>query len=818
MLKLVFKNLFGKPLRLIATVLAAVLSVAVIFSVLSFDEAVYDYLQNTLTAESGEADIKISYGVGGARIFNAEAAKELLPTEYAVGALSVYGSCGGEYIKLRGINKTEVEKLRKISIAEGKAVAELRSDDAIVSEGFAAANELALGSRMEIEVLGKTRQAYVAIIAKSEGFFDEALGVESVISSEEFVSGFFSEAAQFGNIYNELYIKLKPSSVPLQVAVDILKASDAYSGMLVEPAVNYEKLKQDSRLFSAAMVVVGAAAIVLALSVILFLAAVKQKERSSQIAKLKAMGARNNQLFMLYALESLIIGAVASALGLLFAKLSLGLIFKSSFGAAAMNPPEAANYAAAFFLGLGSFILFELLPFIFSFKKSVRATVLESKDISAKSGIVPLIALSVLLAATLAVEFTVDAATAVLGFVNVALIFIWLVFAISALIRLVGKITQKSSSATAKIAAGSLARDRNSAIKAQVLAGGLLVCILLMLASDVMNMFFSGYLKDMAGAVIIKNADDELIAGLDSLEDMDGVDSTAPLFWQIGELGFDDSIKSVQILGLNEGSGNYLDFEYITERAVVEAILSDKTQSSVILDISYQKAYGVKAGDKVTVYYGGKEMEAAVGGFVRSQFYVGNYVLASGELLADKLGVPAADTVIVHTSDADFHLKLRERFSGKNYFIIPVAEIEASGTRALQSIFDFVGTVTYFVAAISILGIALNIFLSRMEQARIRTQLLSLGCTKARLFSAEMLEYFLIALAAFVLSFGAAILSMRCLFDAVLVFGLYYEFAANVPLALVVGGIIASAAALLPAILMFPKSYSIKIGVLKVNI
>ena len=66
--KLALKNITSKPLRSVVTVLAIAVAVAMIFAMLSFSPAVYEYIYSTQTSASGRSDIIISTNSSSDRI------------------------------------------------------------------------------------------------------------------------------------------------------------------------------------------------------------------------------------------------------------------------------------------------------------------------------------------------------------------------------------------------------------------------------------------------------------------------------------------------------------------------------------------------------------------------------------------------------------------------------------------------------------------------------------------------------------------------------------------------------------------------------
>ena len=77
MFKIALKNITSKPFRFVATTLAVAVVVAMIFCMISFKGAVYDYIYATETASAGISDITISTNSTSDRIMKDDALNEI---------------------------------------------------------------------------------------------------------------------------------------------------------------------------------------------------------------------------------------------------------------------------------------------------------------------------------------------------------------------------------------------------------------------------------------------------------------------------------------------------------------------------------------------------------------------------------------------------------------------------------------------------------------------------------------------------------------------------------------------------------------------
>ncbi len=128
MFKLALKNITSKPMRFVATTLAVAVVVAMIFCMISFKGAVFDYIYATETASAGVSDITISTNSTSDRIMKDDPLQSVEGIEQIVPSLKLYAMYGEEYVGVRGFKKGQLETLAKIEIVEGD-IAKLQSGE-----------------------------------------------------------------------------------------------------------------------------------------------------------------------------------------------------------------------------------------------------------------------------------------------------------------------------------------------------------------------------------------------------------------------------------------------------------------------------------------------------------------------------------------------------------------------------------------------------------------------------------------------------------------------------------------------------------------
>ncbi|MDR3217209.1 MAG: ABC transporter permease [Clostridiaceae bacterium] len=863
MFKLAIRNLIEKPLKLAAQILAVAFAVTLIFAVLSYKQAVYNYLYDIETLFSGDSDIVISYGAGDSRITAAKDLSAVTDIEYAVGVLEFYGLAEDEYVRVVGVGKSDLERVQSIEYTNPFAY-QMRDDDAVISESFAAGRGLKVGDGFILSVMGKDRRLFVGAIAKSGGWFDGRAGFETVAVPDFLAASYFSDYAA-GGLYNRIYVKLK-GGTDADAAVAAINASGVYAGMIAERAVNLADLESNSALFSAPVTVAGVAALFLAAAIVVFLFALTFKGRSGYVSKLKSSGADTGQLLEIFLIENSVLAAVASLIGLALAEGVFRLLFYVSFGAARTSGADASNYAVAFFIGVVLTVSAGLFPVLYSVRKPIKESADLSRGGSAKFNPIPLLAAVLLAIAAFLTELLSNTARPYAGFIALIL---WLVVAVLAaplVLKLLGgavsgALTRAMAGKTLEICspplrdkAGALTRAmagktfagksgknvkkgvceplsyaasvggltavraRSGHIIVGLSAAGMAVAMLFVAAGAVTAAHFGSYAGEAANSVVIKGLRASDAALTAELRETEGVASAVPIFWREGEIAGESS-GLIHIIGVSgEDSKELFSFEYITDSGIVTDVLNGLNANSVILDYSYHMAYGYETGDTVTVKYVGKSADFTVAGFIRSNFYVGRYVLCNPAELARAFGTQEYDSAWLTVSgDPNVTVnRLRAEYADRGWYVLTLKEIDANGNAAIAQMLTFINALSATVAAAAVLGVVMNVVLNRSENRRARSQFLSSGMSKLQLFVSELVAQVLTSVAAFVVALPLAAAMVKSVTDGVLLFGLYYGYEFNLISALSVSLPVLAVTALLPVILWYPRDYTIKIKELKV--
>ena len=181
--KLALRNLTAKPARTLATILAIAAAVAMIFVMLSFKPAVYEYMYATGTAISGDCEIRISTSSSSDRLTatsglaDADGNPKVEGIEKVVPSLKLYATVGGDYVQVRGFAygnaasaAADIQILQHIELADG-SLDGMRSDDVVISENAAKHFGVGVGDELKLALGGRIKRVYVKATAKDSGYF-----------------------------------------------------------------------------------------------------------------------------------------------------------------------------------------------------------------------------------------------------------------------------------------------------------------------------------------------------------------------------------------------------------------------------------------------------------------------------------------------------------------------------------------------------------------------------------------------------------------------------------------------------------------------
>ena len=800
MLKLALRNIKSKPWRTIATIVSIGVAVAMIFAMLSFKNAVFDFISASETAISGNSDIKISAQSSSDRITqvtsdleSVEGIKTITPSLY------LYAELAGEYVQARGFEAGKFEVLQKIDAVKGKSTENLKADDVVISEAAAKHFKVDVGDRLELKLGANSVNLYVGAIAKNVGYFlDDSPYL--ILGAVRQISALVIPGEV--DLCNEIYISSDGTRDANDIISDI-QALAQYAEMRVELSHDYKYVLEQTNAYTAPVILAGGAVLVLAIAIVAFVLLMGEKDKIDYIARLSIVGATRKQIFAIFLIESVVLAFAGGLVGSGLAVGIFALILKLTLKTTILNVSAIYLFASAT-IGIVVTILSALYPIFRSLKSTIRQNQVATKKQQRFGFLLP-IGIGLSLFACVLIEAFLEIVTPYFAIVSMVLT-LALIFAASPyILKIVAKLMRKVNLPSVQVATKSLPREKRFARSTSILTAGIAISVMLFMAWNITTSMFDGFIKNFEDFVFVSNI--KSTVDINGFKSIDGVETATKMVWQTVEIEGDGFQKTSNLLGSYDVL-NMVNFEFITPKsqvksAIVQDELSDSYTSEpyVLVDLSMQKLYGVKVGDNLEMSVKDKNVNVRVNG---------NYIIMSSEALKE-FGIEVDTVLVVANKDVDATVgNIKQKYASQNYYAVSAIEAYKWEKESSSALFDLVGTLAVVVAILIFIVATFAALVGRGSESRNRTALLNAGLSKNGLMSAEVFEHVMIALTAFLLAFAASLLLTFSLIHALMLFGLYFEFVYSAWVVALVGASMAAAYSLVPFMFNFKKDYKLK--------
>ncbi len=807
MLKLAFRNIISKPFRTIATILAIAVVVAMTFCMISFKDAVFDYIYATETSGAGSADIVISTNSSSDRITTIAPLKTVEEADDVIATLKLYALCDDEYVMVRGFDAQQLQSLQKINVLQGEIdsiVNSTNEDNIVISQGCAEHFRLSVGDRISLSLGDNHINCYVGAIAKQEGYFLSDAPYQ-VLGTTSHFSRLITGALSSTSLCNEIYITLK-DGVSIDYAISKISSLSAYKGLLIKEAKDSAYVEEQTQSLTAPVVLAGGAVFLLGIAIIVILFMMSEGEKVSLIAKLKVVGATKRQILAIFLIESVLLAMVGAIVGSALAVGIFVLILHLTLSSTLAFNISAIYLFVAGIVGFFSAVLTSVVPVARAFKGTIRDNQIDIKARAKAPKILPFIMIVVTVVCVV-IEFLVESVTGVMGIISLVCAMITIGLCASPIMRAGAKVSSKIASPAVKVAGYEMMREKRFSRSVTLLTTGMTIAMMLFMSWALTTSVFTSYVNEFENMVFITNVQASI--DVDGFGDVDGVKDATKMVWGQGEIDVDGTSKTMNILGSRDIL-DMIDFEYITAKEIVyQHIWEDKQY--VFVDIALQKLYGVQEGDVLTMTLGDVSAQVTVGGVLSHELFSGNYIVASSSMIEKTFGQKIDTVLVLAETNVDNVVDLlRAKYADNNYYVISALEAYRWDMESMNAVFDLIGTLAIVVAIFIFAVTVATALIGRGTSQKSRVALLNAGMSKNALLGAETYESALVALVAFVLSFAISVLLTSSLIHALRLFGLYFEFMYETWVVALVGVVMSIGYALVPVALRFKKGYTVK--------
>ncbi len=799
-LKLALRNIKSKPFSSFAIALAVAVVVALIFCMFSFDGAVTEFVYATETAVSGQSDIVIKYNSAGNKITSAKPLENIDGIEYISPMFSVYAQSDDEYVSVKGMDQDKFSLLNSINIISGSmSDLEGNTNRIAVSEKTAKVFGLQLGSKLTLSLADRTGDFFVAVIAKSDGYFISDSPYTIVGHTKGFVSALIGSPV---NIYNEIYIK---ASGDIDTLMQKIRSIPEYQSMTVERSIDHGQIATKSTGLSAPIVVASGAVIFLAIAGIYVLHNMSVKNKKKYLAKLSNIGASKKQILSIFVIESSILSIVGGGVGLALANLVFFALLKIALSSTVAFSVSALWLALAFVIGVVVSILFSVLLLIDAFLSKPRQALTKRKNIKVQA----IIALCTILVTTalILVENFVVGAKGVLSLVNVILIVLSIFVASGFVLRLVARLFANSKNGNIKVLGQRVKSDIKLMKMTSLLSAGMAVGMLLFMSWNITTSVFDSYLDQIDNLVFVSNVQESID---ETAFLSDKVSVSAKTVWSSAKADFGDKSETVNLMGSSQ-IFDILDFGFQTNQNELMSKFakgkSDNGMPYAFFDIAKGELHNIKVGDTVVLDMNNRQQKFEVGGFLQQTIFAGQYVVMSDHTAREFLGASIDSVILKTTADKtdDVVAEVQSKFSDKNYYAVSARNVYYWSNQSTLRSFALVGAVAFIVAILICFVLVQNAVVGQDANKEQSRAYFLAGMSKSKMLSFETAEYALVSGVSVTLSLLVVPLLVLSMIGGLRFFNLYFDFMFNFAVVILVGLAFAIFNTLLPVVLRLKK-------------
>ena len=399
--------------------------------------------------------------------------------------------------------------------------------------------------------------------------------------------------------------------------------------MRVELSHDYRYIDEQTTALTAPVVLAGAAVLVLAVVIVAFLFLMSEKDKVDYIARLRIVGATNEQIFGVFMIESMVLAFVGGIVGSALAVGVFVLITRLTLKVLLLKTSAVYLFVSAI-IGIVSALLSSLLPIVRSLKGTIRQNQTSAQNRSKFGFILPIL-LVVSAIASVIVECTVSSLTSYFAVVSLVLTIVTLFVSAPYVLKGVSYLTGKASNPSVKTASKTLPREKRFARSTSILTVGIAISVMLFMAWNITTTVFNGYVKNFEDFVFVSNI--KSTVNVEEIKQIEGVDSATKMVWQKSDLRGEGFEKTVNLLGSTDVL-KMINFEFISpkdgdkhlDELFAESMAHPNAHAS-ILDVSLQKLYGVSVGDELDLTVKDKHIKVFVSGFVQHNLFNGNYII-----------------------------------------------------------------------------------------------------------------------------------------------------------------------------------------------
>lgn len=752
-LKLTIANMKQKKFRSLLIILSIVLSVSLMYTVLSMSSSTKRIFEHKVKKEFGNAEFMLlPDDTSGKQYISKLDFNEVDQLEYALPLVSAYGYSKIDDtmvpIDFTGITAVDYETIYGLQFVE-QSTEVLQGRNVWIGEETASEYDLKLGDELTVTIAGKDYRFVISgVIEDKNNNLGYDLGKLELVTDQKVLS----EILGINNEVSAYFTKRLSGTEKESFFTDLEAAFPEYK---INDVTNLEFIKQMLSMITTSLFLMVSAVIMVSAFIIYSSFKIITIERMPLMGTLRSIGATRKMTVRILLFEGLFCGIMGALLGNGLGIVILTFCMKMMLKNFGISPENISyfnlNYiliaaAIGLILAVGS----ALIPILKTSKRSIRSIIFaelkNEKHFSIMKTIIGflLIIIGYVLFQLAPVELELPMNITGMAFVTIGGAFIIPILS-RLLAFLLSLILRPLYRETLDITMLNMKNDRTVMNNIMLLAMGLGVILMInnfstTVGSAVSDLYSTGKMD----AVIFSNLDYDFV---DKVKEVDGIEHVY-------------TTKSIQNIKANDGSinlmylegmdgGGYSEYawnefgEYLTEDLLKEF----KSKRTAIITRFTSKKYELSKGDILTMEIDGKSIDYEILAIVPSIMNNGNMTFVQEDFLAEDAGIENIQSMYINfkegINEKDVIQEIKELMP---YDILPIQTLEEMREQNMKSnngIFFLMKAISVIAMFIGIVGILNNFTISFLSRKKLISTMRSLGLSKKKTLHNMLFEAFL---------------------------------------------------------------------------
>jgi putative ABC transport system permease protein len=752
-LQITLANIKCKKFRTILIIISIVLSVSLLYTVLSMSSTVTKIFEQKIKKEVGNSELILRPDENAGEQYLKELSFDKIKgIAYHIPVINAYGftKINDEAIPVSftGMDYKAYQSIFPLTYTE-KSTEGLTGNNLIIGKATAEKYNLAPGDDISVTIAGVAHEFRVSgIVEDQNNNLGYSLGNLKVLISQNTLS----DILQLEKSVCSYYVKSSPDSSVKELTKALEKS---YPKLKITDVTDMSEYKQMISMITSCLLLMVLAVIMVSTFIIYSSFKIIVIERMPLIGTLRSLGATKKTTRIILLLEAafygLIGGLLGCGLGILILIATLKLMF-SGFGVTVENisyfNPEFV--LIAFLLGLVLVIGSALLPVIKTSKKSIRSIIFteihNEKHFSVVKTFIGaiMIAIAFLLfnIAPIKLELTIDMFAILLVTIGGAMIIPLLSILLTKLLSLLLRPIFKDAFG---VTIANVKNDRTMMNNILLLAMGLGVILMINNFSSAVGVTVSDvYSTGKSDALVFYNLDEAFVQKVAAVKDIEHVYATKAL-QNVSVNDGDITLPYVEgIDGRDYCKYAWDEFGVYLTDDIVKKLKGSRT---ILISKFLARKYDLKIGNELKLDFNETPITYQVIAVVPTIMNNGNMCFVYKDYLAKDSGITNYQSMYLNIKDtADTKEVLQAVKELMPNAILPiqtVPEMQEENIESNNVIFFMMKAISIIAMFIGIVGILNNFTISFLSRKKLIATMRSLGLSKSKTVRNMLFEAFI---------------------------------------------------------------------------